>query len=264
MDQLKQPIRRFGAELIVVVVGILIALGIDQTIQSRRERALERNYLLSLLEDFNGVADWLDDFGSELNSRKQSEILALTKILETGSVTPIDTIALAYSLTLLSFNPVFPVPRATYDDLTGTGNLRVVRNRQLRSLLVDFFLWQDTFSTHELAMIERTGQFKQIVGRHVPPSLVAAIADVGWSTLPEPWAPFQALTIPAELRANAARVIDVDRIRRDPSLLAGLSVLMDDLFLQRRSYEVVGGRARAVLEALQDELGTPANAVGTR
>jgi hypothetical protein len=45
------PWPRLVAEFLVIVVGVLVALGVDQWVQDRQDRALEAEYLERLLAD---------------------------------------------------------------------------------------------------------------------------------------------------------------------------------------------------------------------
>ena len=243
-----------AGELVVVVFGILIALWVDGSIQRRQDRELEQRYLTSLLADFDSVTTWLDGFGASFNRRKEAEARALERLLVDRSETLADTMATAYGLAYLGFYPLLPVTRSTFDDLTGTGNLKVLTNQDLRHRLVDFFAWLDLIRIHEAVMAERNGELKKLISRQIPPGLAASLAEFGWTTSGEVWRPIDELEVPDELRSSAARSLDLDRLRGDPSLLPGLSLALDDLLFQRRQYEMTAGRAHAVLEALQLEV----------
>ena len=222
-------LRSLGGELVIVVVGILIALAIDQALQGRSERRLEETYLASLRDDFASTVEWLDTYGAELNSRKERKILELERVLSHAATSPVDTVDVLYSLALLGFHPIFPVPRATFDDLTGTGNLRVVRDADLRRSIGDFYVWVETFSTHERAMVERAGDFKQEVDRHIPANLLASVAALGWDATPDAWAALEKAQFPDSLRNRAALSGVVARLRGNPSVVAALSTRIDDL-----------------------------------
>jgi hypothetical protein len=245
----RSRLQTLGGELVIVVVGILIALAIDQALADRGERRLEAEYLAALKADFQSTVEWLE-YGVNVNRRKQLSILQLEELRTGSSRTAVDTMAVAYSLALLTFHPIFPVPRATFDDLTGTGNLRVIRDAQLRRELVDFYLWVETLSFHERAMVDRSGALKGVVNSYLPPALLSSIADLGWNGSSVAWGPIDSLEVPDAVRADAADSDVIARFRTSTEVQAFLSTAMDDVHLQRRQYELVGDRARLVLDAL--------------
>jgi hypothetical protein len=242
------------AELLVVVVGILIALGIDQALANRSDRALEYDYLISLRDDFRATVEWIDNYGLVLNRRTEAELLGTQSVLG-GSVDPeADSVAFTYTLGLAGFYPVLPIPSATYQDLTSTGNIRVIRDAALRRQLVDFYSWVEIFSVGEAANVERTSEARREISGILGTELTSRLSDFGYNAGPDAWLPPAGGATP-ELRSLIANS-DVPHAARAseilPTILAGL---VADIHFQRRQYDLVGGRARNVLASLDSLVG---------
>ena len=135
-------------EIILVVIGILIALQINNWNETRKERALETVVLQQLLSDFNSNLEQLDqkismreDF---TNSARQ-----LLKFIDNPSLAIQDTIDSHIGKTL---------PYATFDpvivDLASSGELKLILNNDLKKAITrwssdikdvieDEIIWKD-------------------------------------------------------------------------------------------------------------------------
>ena len=237
------------AELLIVVVGILIALGIDQAITDRRDRALERDYLISLRDDFRATVEWIDGYGLLLNRTREAEILEAQTSLNEGITSDVDSVAFVYALGLAGFYPVLPIPSATYNDLTSTGNIRVIRDGEFRRQLVDFYAWAEIFSVSEAASVDRASEGRREISGVLGAELTSRLSEFGWTAGPDAWiAPLDG--VPPALRRLIARSGALQSARASTTLPTTLSGLISDIHFQRRQYEVVGGRARDVLASI--------------
>jgi hypothetical protein len=126
-------------EIILVVIGILIALQINNANENRKSAAQETLYLKRLLsenrEDINtfkiivsglkkGI-ETIENLSSVLNSTNSMDnelITAANEYLRYGSI-----------------YPVFSSSTSTFDDLSNTGNLKDIRNAKLRDQLVKHY-----------------------------------------------------------------------------------------------------------------------------
>ena len=123
-------------DFFIVVVGILIAFQITNWSEGRSEAKLETYYLERLQSDLSETIDYLssrqklseeilytiDAFVVELNNpnaRKDELVLATTTYVIKGTI-------------LLDFK----VNRTTFDDLSRTGNLKLLSNNKLTEALV--------------------------------------------------------------------------------------------------------------------------------
>jgi hypothetical protein len=132
--------RRFGfffAELILVIAGVLIALAVDGWISDSRDRQTEAVYLELLARDIEGIRQQVDlqiEFEKERIDTAATVYAALmtsdpaTKRVEIGSL-----------LALLVTRRTLSLSSATYDQMVSSGHLQLIRNHELRNMIVRFF-----------------------------------------------------------------------------------------------------------------------------
>ncbi|MBO6584950.1 MAG: hypothetical protein JJ953_02470 [Gracilimonas sp.] len=124
-------------EIILVVIGILIALQINNWNQDRINRANEEFYLVNLINDINLQID-------ELNSTIQAEDTVALKLRAVGDLlkeglTPEDMPTLNLNLSYLLANRSVNIFDATFEDLKSTGNLKLIDDEHLRQKLTAFY-----------------------------------------------------------------------------------------------------------------------------
>jgi hypothetical protein len=143
------PIRRFSdalremrwaqvvLELALLILGILIALAVDGWMDDRRDARAERQYLELLVRDLDRDLAVLDEFIAYEERQVADSILAY-RALGVG-VAPEDREAVAVALFRLTGRRTLRLTRATYTDLLGTGNLRLIRTPALRDRIVALY-----------------------------------------------------------------------------------------------------------------------------
>ena len=131
-------IRWFAAEILVVVVGVIIALAINAWWQSRQNAASEAQYLMLLSRDLDEMQAHL----TELRAFEQAQIrdgVQAYRILSARTRTPEDQRQASVDMTNLTMRRTMTPSNATYTDLLSTGNLRLISNRALRDRIVSFY-----------------------------------------------------------------------------------------------------------------------------
>jgi hypothetical protein len=123
----------FG-EIILVVVGILIALQVNTWNEDRKARAFERVMLQEIREN---VRVNLERFRS-LERRLQTSDAGIHLFLEESAKPEPDRERLAYYFSEMNNGIVFTFNRGAYDGLKA-GGLDRLTNRSLRSELIDHF-----------------------------------------------------------------------------------------------------------------------------
>ena len=130
---------RFFVELLVIVIGVLIALGVDEWRASRVDRLLEQGYLVRLEADLQAsesdVLATSADFGHLVVHGR-----AVASVLDGGTPFPEDTLgflASALQVTRGNYDPA--ISRGAWDELISTGNLRVLQSEALRYQLSTFY-----------------------------------------------------------------------------------------------------------------------------
>jgi hypothetical protein len=139
MSDKPQRWKRIFVELPVIIVGVLIALGVDQWRSSQEDRRLEADYLVRLEADLTetreAVLSTIEDF-AELVAHGS----AVAHVLNEDTPFPDDSLGFLASALQVSRGNYDPaVSRGAYDDLISTGNLRVLENEELRYELSSFY-----------------------------------------------------------------------------------------------------------------------------
>jgi len=126
----------FG-EFSIILLGVLAAFAVDNWNSDRKDRFLEREYLLSLLDDFDADKISLDNAmrrTEEIASHQQSVLGAVEK--RQLEMPPADFVRAVAEVGLL----VFATPsRRTINDLMSTGNLRIIESDDVRTELVNYY-----------------------------------------------------------------------------------------------------------------------------
>lgn len=124
-------------ELLIVIVGVLLALAVDSWRQSLAVDRTETQYLESLLQDLDNDFAELDRAGREAakNERAARTVLSVLG----GHADGVSTDSLAHAVEhagFLYFPAYFPY---TFDDLVSTGNLRIIRAPALRRGIAAYY-----------------------------------------------------------------------------------------------------------------------------
>ncbi len=124
-------------ELALLVTGILIALAVDNWIDDRRDARVEHQYLELLARDLEQDLETL----AEIRQFEQAQVAASVvawRGLHLG-VAPAEREAVSAALGQLTARRTMRLRRGTYTDLLSTGNLRLIRNAQLRDRIVRLY-----------------------------------------------------------------------------------------------------------------------------
>ncbi len=143
----KYLVYAFG-EIILVVIGILIALAINNANQNRLLAKTEQIYLLGLKEEFWASKQKL----AELITVNQDNIEAAKKLLSQGSET-VSTLDEAGFSTLMyrafSLDIAFNPNQSLLIEMVNSGNLKNISNPKLRSLLTNWLSTMDDIGRQE-------------------------------------------------------------------------------------------------------------------
>ncbi|MGA7276095.1 MAG: hypothetical protein WBX14_14710 [Candidatus Udaeobacter sp.] len=120
-------------ELATVIVGILIALAINNWAQARHNAALEAGYLDRLLSDSTENATMLQE-RINLHTQRAATLAHLTNWLTNGTQPPAND-EVSSVLCLWFMQPALRLRRETYAELVSTGNLSLLRDVPLRAML---------------------------------------------------------------------------------------------------------------------------------
>lgn len=143
-------------EVMIVVVGIFIGLQVDDWNQQRLDRVNESIYLEELLEDFEANRAQLTGSIGQL----EGILKAMTTLLvESAKDSPTLTATqLNDAFRNIHSMPTFIAVTRTYANLTGSGDLVLLRNRALKNEVAKYFAAADLAflvqSTHEMELVQ--------------------------------------------------------------------------------------------------------------
>ncbi len=137
-------------ELIVVVVGILLALGVDTWWDSRAEEDLKREYLRSLHDSLQQDLAFMDDrILPEIELRIETSEHLKQVTPDTVPVTLEDQRDFVMDINRAGYFAVFRPQRSVIDDLVATGNLRLIDDAALRRSLLDYYERADNWAPYD-------------------------------------------------------------------------------------------------------------------
>lgn len=150
-----QYLRYALGEIILVVIGILIALQINNWNEQQKNRETEAAYLEEMLLDF------------EQNLQKSNEVIAiiekripaLTGLLSQSALArpTISPDSINASFELINDMPAYQSTDRVYDNLVGSGDFKLITNRELKMELAKYYkvieLLNLVQATHEMELV---------------------------------------------------------------------------------------------------------------
>lgn len=124
-------------EFSIVVLGVLAALWVENWNSFRNDRVLEREYLISLLGDFDSDSRSLDNAIRRSEEIAEAQLIVLDAVdRQSFDISPNRFVDAVYETGLLVFATH---SRRTMNDLMSTGNLRIIESETVRSDLANFY-----------------------------------------------------------------------------------------------------------------------------
>jgi len=142
-------------DLLVVVVGLFIGLQIDTWWEGQKEARVESAYLMEIQEDFEANRSSLDE---QIGVAEQTISDMIT--LHAQSSLPEPSLSFSeLNARFISINnmPTFVLATRAYDNLTGSGDLKLLRSRPLKNALAEYYaaaeLTAVVQATHEMELV---------------------------------------------------------------------------------------------------------------
>ena len=157
---------RAGAEFLVIVVGVLLALAVNQWVSDRADRAMEREYLSALATDLRVDSTVYRDILEPSLSRALPALDEVSRVLK-GSA-QLTTDSLGFLQTVLwssSYVSQFETRRATYEELVATGRLQIILSSEVRSQIVAYY---DQLRLTTTLSEARASGYTQLVTGYLP------------------------------------------------------------------------------------------------
>jgi hypothetical protein len=137
-------------ETLVVILGVLIALGLTDYWTLRQEKIFELEYLNRIQEDIGADIELIDKFGKRLLKRKMKALDAIAPIVRGDVPVPEDVESFLRNVSLGALGGASPTnwtTSTTFEDLKSTGNLRLIRSADLRRKITQYYEEFDEFHT---------------------------------------------------------------------------------------------------------------------
>ena len=172
------------SETLVVVLGVLIALGLNDYWVFRQERALELQYLGRIHADVSADIEFSDQFVRDLLERKFQALNAIAPIVRGSEPVPDDVELFLRNVSLGALGGASStrwVTSTTFEDLKYTGNLRLIRSPDLRRKIARYY---EEFDEFYIRSRDRKTRYAEFVWSALPGELrddmnLAAMEDFG-------------------------------------------------------------------------------------
>ena len=144
MKDTRGTVPRLFGELLIIVAGVLIALGVDSWNSARHDGDVEADYLRRLAADIQTDTAW---FGIIIRGaeRKTNALERVADVLLRRNGAPADTTEFLNDIIeSSSWGWQQPeVRRTTVDDLLSPGNIRLISSRDLRAQVAEYYSLAD-------------------------------------------------------------------------------------------------------------------------
>jgi len=159
-------------DFLVVVVGLFVGLQVDTWWEGRRDLRLEQVYLAELSEDFAINRTRLEGRIEEAKAMLRA-MVALQEQAVLGMPVADNDVLGAYVREIQNMPTFIAVDRA-YNNLTGSGDLKLIRSRELRNALASYYSRTEVIElvqqTHELELVHT---FQPYIIEHLDYAAVA-------------------------------------------------------------------------------------------
>lgn len=126
-------------EVLLVVIGILLALQFNNWNQERANKEKERWYLINIVEDIEYQKGALKDLKENYNLSIQLGKQILKEYHEKGSFALVDSLNHRLSTLMMADN--FPNINNTYQELVNSGQQNLIKDKDLSIDIIDYFLF---------------------------------------------------------------------------------------------------------------------------
>ncbi len=125
-------------EIVLVMIGILLALQVNNWNENRKNNNLKQSYKENLIADLNKDIDNLERF-NKINTAFEKDGFYLSDFME-NKLIEIDTLRLINSIVSCAYIPNFTIMSSTYNDLINSNNIKLYNDIKLKRLLDEYYI----------------------------------------------------------------------------------------------------------------------------
>lgn len=125
-------------EIVLVVIGILIALQINNWNESRKDKNVEHNYLLRLLNDIENDNKTLE-YSKRLSTTRLNQIDFLTNAIENPNMVAGNESQIIESIEKVTWRSYLSLSRIVYNELLNSGKMSLIQSESLRGSLAKYY-----------------------------------------------------------------------------------------------------------------------------
>ncbi|EAZ79294.1 DUF6090 family protein [Algoriphagus machipongonensis] len=141
-------------EIILVVIGILMAVQINNWNENRKNNIIKQSLLENLIVDLKKDIENLEALNN-VNTNAEKEGFYLASFLD-NTLNEVDTLRLANSIIFCGYIPNKSIISSTYNDLINSNNIHLFNDVKLKRLLDDYYvpnLWSERMNARILKTV---------------------------------------------------------------------------------------------------------------
>ncbi len=223
-------------DLFIVVIGVFIGIEVANWNQTRQDRQEERRYYGQLLVDLRGDLETFSLAERRADAFDEAAQLVIDRLggKDSPQASP-GRMAVAIHKAGWIYIPY--ASRGTYNELVSTGNLRLLRNSQLKAEIANYYATFDLIRQWDgLLRDQQSNYWSETAGILPRPVLQAAVRETEPTITPsEDWAIWQAARSHPRL----------------PSMLIGMAAHQERV---RRGSEILTARAKKLIAEIERHL----------
>ncbi len=195
-------------EIVVVILGILIAFQIDRWADDRRDREQEYDYLVRLKDDLHIEIQSIDQ-AIEYAESRIAAVLLLEEVIANPSIAMEQPGAVPVAIETATWRSFPQIDAFVYSELQSTGNLALIRSESLRRDLANHY---STIRHHARAGLDFDIQhhFDRLTAGIISTAELQSIEEESWNNTSSNIPAERALQIIQELaRGRTIKIIDL-------------------------------------------------------
>jgi hypothetical protein len=185
-----------GLELLVLILGILIAFQIDRWAEDRRDRQQEYEYLLRLKDDLQIEIKSMD-MTIEFAETRLASILFLEKVISNPEFDQEQLSDVPVAMEMASWRSFPQINAFVYTELQNSGKLALIRSEVLRRELANHYTTIQHYSRFGLE-VDAEHHFERLTAGILTTAELKNIEEGTWSNAPSNISKERALEITQE------------------------------------------------------------------